>query len=36
MSMPVRSLEKMAPERVAAIRERAAGFLAAMDAGEKV
>ena len=36
MSMPVRSLEKMAPERVAAIRERAAGFLAAMEAGEGV
>ncbi len=36
MSMPVRSLEKMDPARVAAIRERAAGFLAAMDAGEGV
>ncbi len=36
MAMPVRTLAKMDPARVAAIREQAAGFLAAMDAGEPV
>ena len=36
MAMPVRSLDRMDPARLAAIRERAAGFLAAMDAGEEV
>ncbi len=36
MAMPVRSLERMNPERRAAIRARAAAFLAAMDAGETV
>ena len=36
MAMPVRTLAKMDPARVAAIREQAAGFLAAMDAGEAV
>jgi deoxyribodipyrimidine photolyase-related protein len=34
MAMPLRNLARMAPERVAAMRERAAAFLAAMDAGE--
>ena len=36
MSMTIRTLEKMDPPRLAAIRGRAATFLAAMDAGEKV
>ncbi len=36
MAMPVRTLAKMDPARVSAIREQAAGFLAAMDAGEAV
>lgn len=36
MAMPVRTLAKMEPGRVAALRERAAAFLAAMDAGEAV
>ena len=36
MAMPVRSLAKMAPERVAALRARASDFLARMDAGELV
>ena len=36
MSMPVRSLAKMQPERVAALRARAGNFLARMDAGETV
>ncbi len=36
MAFPVRTLAKMEPARVAAIREQAAGFLAAMDAGERV
>jgi deoxyribodipyrimidine photolyase-related protein len=36
MAMPVRSLAKMAPERVMALRTRAAAFLAAMDRGEAV
>jgi deoxyribodipyrimidine photolyase-related protein len=36
MAMPLRNLDRMAPERVAALRARAAGFLAAMDAGEPV
>ncbi|MDP9096906.1 MAG: cryptochrome/photolyase family protein [Pseudomonadota bacterium] len=36
MAMPVRTLAKMAPERVSALRTRAADFLARMDAGELV
>ena len=36
MAMPLRTLEKMDPDRVAKLRARAAGFLAAMDAGEVV
>ena len=36
MAMPVRTLNKMDPARVSAIRDQAAGFLAAMDAGELV
>ena len=36
MAMPVRALERMAPERLGAIRARAASFLAAMDAGKRV
>ena len=36
MAMPVRTLAKMDSARVAAIRERAAGFLAAMDSGGPV
>ncbi len=36
MAMPVRTLERMAPERLAALRHQAAGFLAAMDAGDVV
>ncbi len=36
MSMPLRAMESMAPEKLAAIRARAARFLAAMDAGEAV
>ena len=36
MSMTVRTLERMDPARLGAIRARAAGFLAAMDAGERV
>ena len=36
MAMPVRTLAKMDPDRVAALRERAAAFLTAMDAGELV
>ena len=36
MAAPVRTLEKMDPARVAALREQAAGFLAAMDAGKAV
>ena len=36
MAMPIRTLAKMAPERVAALRAQAAGFLARMDAGEVV
>jgi len=36
MAMPVRTLAKMAPERVAALRTRAADFLGRMDAGEAV
>ena len=36
MAMPVRTLAKFAPARVAAMRGRAASFLAAMEAGETV
>ncbi len=36
MAMPLRTLAKMDPARVQRIRARAAGFLAAMDAGEWV
>jgi deoxyribodipyrimidine photolyase-related protein len=36
MAMPVRTLEKMDPDKLEAIRSRAAAFLAAMDAGEAV
>ena len=36
MSMPVRTWSKMTPEKQHALRARAAGFLAAMDAGEVV
>ena len=36
MAMPLRTLEKMDPARVTALRARAASFLAAMDAGELV
>ena len=36
MAMTVRALEHMNPARLAAIRARAAAFLAAMDAGEPV
>jgi deoxyribodipyrimidine photolyase-related protein len=36
MAMPLRTLERMAPERVAALRARAATFLAAMDSGARV
>ena len=36
MAMPVRTLERMDPARLTAVRARAAGFLAAMDAGEAV
>ena len=36
MQMPLRTLERMDPARVASLRSRAAGFLAAMDAGERV
>lgn len=36
MSMPLRTLEKMDPTRVAGLRGRAADFLARMDAGEMV
>ncbi len=36
MQMPLRNLERMAPERIAAVRARAAEFLARMDAGEVV
>ena len=36
MQMPVRTWQKMAPERRDAIRERAAAFLAKMDSGELV
>ena len=36
MAMPLRTLEKMDPGRVAALRGRAADFLARMDAGELV
>jgi deoxyribodipyrimidine photolyase-like uncharacterized protein len=33
MAMPLRTLEKMAPARVARLRARAAAILAALDAG---
>jgi len=36
MAMPLRTWEKMAPDRRDALRARAAAFLAAMDAGELV
>ena len=36
MAMPLRTLERMDPDRVAKLRGRAAAFLAAMDAGEHV
>ena len=36
MAMPLRTLEKMDPARVGALRRRAADFLARMDAGEVV
>jgi deoxyribodipyrimidine photolyase-related protein len=36
LAMPLRTLARMDPARVAALRARAAGFLAAMDAGERV
>ncbi|MGI4943155.1 MAG: cryptochrome/photolyase family protein [Janthinobacterium lividum] len=36
MAMQVRTLAKMEPERVAALRAQAAEFLAALDAGERV
>ncbi len=36
MAMPLRTLEKMAPARVAALRARAAKFLATMDTGDLV
>ena len=36
MAMPVRTLERMDSAKLTALRARAAGFLAAMDAGETV
>ncbi len=36
LAMPLRTLARMDPARVAALRARAAGFLAAMEAGERV
>ncbi len=36
MAMPVRTMQRMAPERLGALRARAATFLGAMDAGERV
>jgi len=36
MAMPLRTLERMDPARVQALRDRARAFLAAMDAGELV
>ena len=36
MAMPVRTMQRMAPERLGALRTRAAAFLSAMDAGERV
>ena len=36
MAMPLRTLAKMDPDKLAALRAQAAGFLAAMDAGERV
>ena len=36
MQMPLRTMERMAPDRLAAIRARAASFLAVMGAGERV
>ena len=36
MSMPLRNLDRMDPEKLAAIRARAAAFLAEMDRGELV
>jgi deoxyribodipyrimidine photolyase-related protein len=36
MSMPLRNMERMPPDRLRAVRARAAAFLTAMDAGEPV
>ena len=36
MAMPLRTLERMDPARVAALRSRAASFLAAMETGARV
>jgi deoxyribodipyrimidine photolyase-related protein len=36
MAMPMRTMQKMDPARLAALRERAAAFLAAMDGGEPI
>jgi hypothetical protein len=36
MAMPVRSLAKMAPERIRALRARAARLLEQMDMGAKI
>ena len=36
IAMPLRSLAKMDPAKVAALRAQAAGFPAALDAGERV
>ena len=36
MQMPLRTMERMVPDRLAQIRARAAGFLASMRAGEQV
>jgi deoxyribodipyrimidine photolyase-like uncharacterized protein len=36
MSMPLRTWDKMPADKQAALRERAAQFLARMDAGEEV
>ncbi len=36
LAMPLRNLERMKPDRLAAMRERAASFLGAMAAGEAV
>jgi len=36
MAMPVRTMERMAPDKLAALRQQAARFLSAMEAGEGV